>query len=87
MSIYIFLFLFSSIIDVDDIFSTRAATFEVVINTLKGLPGTTLDAAWGLIGLFTLYAIRMICNHLGKKYPHRGKKSFLFFTPTLKIAC
>ena len=53
--------------------STRAATFEVIINTLKGLPGTTLDAAWGLVGLFALYAIRMTCNYLGKKYPRRSK--------------
>lgn len=53
--------------------STRAATYKVIINTLKGLPGTTLDAAWGLVGLFALYAIRMTCDHLGKKYPRRGK--------------
>ena len=62
--------------------STRAATFEVIINTLKGLPGTKLDAAWGLVGLFALYAIRMTCNHLGKKTPRRGKS--LNFT-TFKI--
>ena len=82
MSIYIFLFLFSSIIDVDDIFSTRAATFEVIINILKGLPGTTLDSAWGLVGLFALYAIRMTCNHLGKKYPRRGES---FFSPHSRL--
>ncbi|KAG6813355.1 hypothetical protein H0H92_011903 [Tricholoma furcatifolium] len=35
-------------------FNTRAATYEVIINTLKGLPRTTLDAAWGLTGLFAL---------------------------------
>ena len=81
MSIF-FSFLFS-IIDVG-IFhlSTRAATFEVIINTLKGLPGTTLDAAWGLVGLFALYAIRMTCDHLGKRYPRRGK---VFHVTAFKI--
>ncbi|KAG1903932.1 sulfate transporter family-domain-containing protein [Suillus fuscotomentosus] len=57
-------------------FSTRAATYEVIINTLKGLPGTKLDAAWGLTGLFSLYAIRIMCDHLSKRYPRRAR---LFF--------
>ena len=61
--------------------STRAATFEVIINTLKGIPGTTLDAAWGLVGLSALYAIRITCDRLGKKYPRRGES----FT-TVRIA-
>ncbi|KAJ2917208.1 hypothetical protein MD484_g3170, partial [Candolleomyces efflorescens] len=41
-------------------FDTRAATYKVVINTLKGLPRTKLDAAWGLTGLVGLYAIRYL---------------------------
>ncbi|KAG1897445.1 uncharacterized protein F5891DRAFT_982628 [Suillus fuscotomentosus] len=53
-------------------FSTRAATYEVIINTLKGLPRTTIDAAWGLTGLFSLYAIHINCNQLSKRYPRRG---------------
>ena len=64
--------------------STRAATFEVIINTLKGLAGTTLDAAWGLVGLFALYAIRMTCDYLGRKYPHRGK-SFISASRLLAV--
>jgi len=63
--------------------STRTATYQVIINTLKGLPRTTLDAAWGLTGLFVLYVIRSICVHLGKKYPRRGK---CFYCTALKIA-
>lgn len=38
-------------------FNTRVATYEVVINTLKRLPGSTLDAAWGLPELAVLYII------------------------------
>jgi hypothetical protein len=52
--------------------STRAATFHVFINTLKGLGRTQKDAAFGLFGLFTLYAIRMTCDHLARRYPRRG---------------
>ncbi|KAG7446123.1 sulfate permease [Guyanagaster necrorhizus] len=57
-------------------FNTRAATYEVIINTLKGLPNTKLDAAWGLTGLVALYAIRIICDQLTKRFPRRGR---LFF--------
>ncbi|KAH7930843.1 sulfate permease [Leucogyrophana mollusca] len=57
-------------------FNTRAATYEVIINSLKGLPRTTLDAAWGLTGLFALYAIRIVCTQLSKRYPSRSR---LFF--------
>ncbi|KAK0455622.1 sulfate transporter family-domain-containing protein [Desarmillaria tabescens] len=38
---------------------THAATYKVIINTLKGLLNTKLDAAWGLTGLVVLYSIRM----------------------------
>ncbi|KAG2146934.1 sulfate transporter family-domain-containing protein [Suillus bovinus] len=57
-------------------FSTRAATYKVIINTLKALPHTKLDAAFGLTGLFSLYAIRIACNQLSKRYPRRAR---LFF--------
>jgi MFS superfamily sulfate permease-like transporter len=55
--------------------STRAATYKVIINTLKGLPGTKLDAAWGLTGLVALYAIRYTCLKLERRFPHRGMSS------------
>lgn len=54
-------------------FSTRAATYLVIIDTLKGLPITTRDAAFGLTGLFALYAIRILCDFFTKRYPRRGK--------------
>src|SRR6266702_2975706 len=52
--------------------STRAATYHVIINTLKGLGRTKMDAAFGLVGLFSLYAIRMTCDYLSRRYPRRG---------------
>jgi len=65
-------------------FNTRAATYQVIINTLKSLPRTTLDAAFGLVGLFALYAIRMVCNHLGKKSSRRAR--IFFFISVLRNA-
>ena len=52
--------------------STRAATYKVIINTLRFLPQTKLDAAFGIPTLVTLYAIRMTFDHLTKRYPHKG---------------
>jgi sodium-independent sulfate anion transporter 11 len=54
-------------------FDTRAATYKVIINTLKGLPRTKLDAAFGLTGLASLYIIRYACTVLTKRYPRRGR--------------
>ncbi|KAF7983985.1 hypothetical protein HWV62_17452 [Athelia sp. TMB] len=63
-------------------FNTRAATYEVIINTLKGLPGTTKDAAFGLFGLVFLYAVRFACDRLGKRYPRRAR--IFFFISALR---
>ncbi|KIP06016.1 hypothetical protein PHLGIDRAFT_107526 [Phlebiopsis gigantea 11061_1 CR5-6] len=60
-------------------FDTRAATYKVIINTLKFLPKTKLDAAFGITGLFFLYAIRMTCDWLSRRYPHR-KRTFFFIS-------
>lgn len=57
--------------------NTRGPTYEVIIDTLKGLPNTKLDAAIGLSALFLLYAIRIVCNYMSKKQP--SKKKFWFF--------
>ncbi|KAJ6550210.1 sulfate transporter N-terminal domain with GLY motif-domain-containing protein [Mycena capillaripes] len=65
-------------------FDTRAATFQVIINTLKGLPKTTLDAAWGLPSLFALYAIQTLCDYLGKRYPRRAR--IFFFISVIRNA-
>ncbi|KAF8232378.1 sulfate permease [Tricholoma matsutake] len=65
-------------------FDTRAATYRVIINTLKGLPRTKLDAAWGLPGLVALYGIRILCGVLSKRYPQRAR--LFFFITVLRNA-
>ncbi|KAI2628900.1 sulfate permease [Xylaria nigripes] len=63
-------------------FSTRDATYLVIINTLKGLPRTDMNAALGLTALFLLYVIRYTCSWAAKKYPSRQK--LFFFLNTLR---
>ena len=64
--------------------NTRDPTYLVIINTLKALPRTKLDAAMGLTALFGLYFIRWLCNFMGNKYP-KYKKTW-FFISTLRMA-
>ncbi|KAH0527090.1 hypothetical protein TsFJ059_002130 [Trichoderma semiorbis] len=64
--------------------NTRAAPYRVIIDTLKGLPTTTIDAALGLTSLLMLYLIRGTCTYLAKKQPHRAK--LYFFISTLRTA-
>lgn len=65
-------------------FDTRAATYKVVINSLKHLGRTQLDAAMGLTALLMLYLIRFGCNFAAKKQPGRAK--LFFFLSTLRTA-
>jgi sodium-independent sulfate anion transporter 11 len=65
-------------------FDTRASTYKVVINILKHLGRTQLDAAMGLTALFLLYAIRISCKFAAKKYPRHQK--LIFFISTLRTA-
>jgi sodium-independent sulfate anion transporter 11 len=65
-------------------FNTRAATYLVVINTLKNLHHSTLDAAIGLTSLTMLYLIRGACKFAAKKFPSRQKA--IFFIATLRTA-
>ncbi|EFY86576.1 sulfate permease II [Metarhizium acridum CQMa 102] len=62
--------------------NTRDAPYLVIINTLKGLPTTKLDAALGLTALLMLYLIRGVCSFMSKKQPHRAK--MYFFLSTLR---
>ncbi|KAH7343895.1 sulfate transporter family-domain-containing protein [Rhizoctonia solani] len=58
-------------------FDTRAATYQVIINTLKNLKYSTKDAAFGVTGLFgILYAIKYGFMYLTKRFPRRER---LFF--------
>ena len=64
-------------------FSTNgAATYKVIINTLKYLPTSQIDAAMGITACAMLYIIRFACSYGAKKYPHRAK--IFFFASTLR---
>ncbi|KAJ5198143.1 sulfate transporter [Penicillium cinerascens] len=65
-------------------FSTRGATYKVIIDTLKYLPSAQMDAAMGMTALALLYAIRWACNYGARKYPARAKT--FFFLSTLRTA-
>ncbi|KAF2627674.1 sulfate permease 2 [Macroventuria anomochaeta] len=64
--------------------NNRGPTYLVIIDTLKGLPQTKLDAAMGLSALALLYLIRFFCNFMAKKQP--SKKKLWFFINTLRMA-
>lgn len=64
--------------------NTRGPTYLVIIDTLKGLPKTKLDAAMGLSALTMLYAIRIFCSWMTTKQPNR--KKLWFFISTLRMA-
>ncbi|CRG90369.1 Sulfate permease 2 [Talaromyces islandicus] len=63
-------------------FSTRGATYEIIINSLKHLPSAKVDSAMGLTALFMLYGIRSACNYGARKHPHKAK--LFFFISTLR---
>lgn len=65
-------------------FSTRDATYRVIINTLKGLPRIQVDAVMGLSAIVLLYSIRSGCIYAGKRLPKHQKT--LFFISTLRTA-
>lgn len=65
-------------------FSTREATYKVIINTLKHLGRSDLNAAIGLSALVMLYLIRSTCSYLAKRYPNKQKT--FFFVSTLRTA-
>lgn len=66
------------------LFNTRDATYKVIINTLKHLPSTNINAAMGLTALAMLYIIRFFCNFMAKKQP--TKRKLWFFISTLRTA-
>ncbi|KAI0818831.1 sulfate permease [Irpex lacteus] len=65
-------------------FDTRAATYKVIINSFKHLPSAKLDAAFGVVGLFSLYAMRITFDWLSRRYPRR--KRLFFFLSTFRNA-
>jgi sodium-independent sulfate anion transporter 11 len=65
-------------------FSTRGATYKIIIDTLKHLPSAQMDAAMGLTALVMLYGIRAACNYGTRKRPQKAK--LFFFLSTLRTA-
>ncbi|KAA8913056.1 hypothetical protein TRICI_003293 [Trichomonascus ciferrii] len=65
-------------------FDTRAETYMVIINTLRNLGHTKLDAAFGLVCLFILYFSRWLFNFLTKRYPKYSR--VFFFSSVLRNA-
>ena len=65
-------------------FDNRATTYKVVINILKHLGRSKLDAAMGLTALTMLYLIRFACNYGARRVPSRAKT--FFFLSTLRTA-
>ncbi|KAL1622377.1 hypothetical protein SLS54_004941 [Diplodia seriata] len=64
--------------------NTREATHKVLIDTLKKLGSSKVDATLGLSALFLLYFIRWVCNTMSERQPHR--KKMWFFLSTLRMA-
>ncbi|KAH0544472.1 hypothetical protein FGG08_001369 [Glutinoglossum americanum] len=65
-------------------FNSREATYKVVINILKHLGRSKLDAAMGLTALAMLYLIRSFCRYMSKRQP--AKHKMWFFISTLRTA-
>ncbi|KFY21503.1 hypothetical protein V493_07346 [Pseudogymnoascus sp. VKM F-4281 (FW-2241)] len=67
---------------ISKLLNTRDPTYLVIINSLKHLKHSNLDAAMGVTALAMLYFIRFACSYAAKKYPSQ-KKTF-FFVSTLR---
>lgn len=64
--------------------NTRAPAYKIIIDTLKHLGTSQLDAALGLTALLMLYLVRGVCSTMAKKKPQRAK--LFFFISTLRTA-
>ncbi|PNS20075.1 Sulfate permease 2 [Sphaceloma murrayae] len=53
--------------------NTRQPPYRVFIDTLRGLPRTSLDAAIGLTGLLLLFVIKDTCRRLELRYPDKKR--------------
>lgn len=57
---------------------THSACYKVIINFLKHLPDTKVDAAFGLVGLFILYLWKYISQKMITRYSKNSKKSLMW---------
>ncbi|KAK4055647.1 Sulfate permease 2 [Microbotryomycetes sp. JL201] len=67
-------------------YNTRAETYKVIINSLKFLPSTKLDAAYGLSGLAFLYIVRAVFQHIERNGRTPTIRRLAFFANTLRTA-
>ncbi|KAK4057854.1 Sulfate permease 2 [Microbotryomycetes sp. JL221] len=67
-------------------YNTRAETYKVIINSLKFLPSTKLDAAYGLTGLAFLYIVRAVFGHFERHGRTPMIRKLAFFANTLRTA-
>ncbi|EST04846.1 STAS domain protein [Kalmanozyma brasiliensis GHG001] len=58
--------------------------YRIIIDTLKGLPKTNINAAFGLPALFFLYFVKWFCGWLPKRYPRTART--MFFVSVLRNA-
>ncbi|KAL7421766.1 Sulfate permease 2 [Cryptotrichosporon argae] len=65
------------------LFNTKAATYQVIINTLKYLPQSDLDAAFGVSSLALLYGIKWSMDWVQRRYPGRRAR-IAFFIQALR---
>ncbi|KAH7016777.1 sulfate transporter family-domain-containing protein [Ilyonectria destructans] len=56
---------------------TRDSPYKVIINTLKSLSDTKLDAAIGITSIVLLFAIRDLCAYMEKRHP-RMKRTWSY---------
>ena len=73
-----------ALLGISSYFDTHASAYLIIINTLKYLPKTTVDAAVGFPCLFFLYAYRSLFKWIARKYPNY--KRFCFFALVLRNA-
>lgn len=64
--------------------NTRDSTYLVVVNTLKHLPDSKIDAAFGLVCLFILYVWKFGTDYAQKRWPRY--KIWFFYTQQLRNA-
>ncbi|SOV03745.1 probable Sulfate permease [Ustilago sp. UG-2017a] len=60
------------------------AAYQVIIDTLKALPKTNINAAFGLPALVFLYWIKWFCGWLPARYPRTART--MFFVSVLRNA-
>lgn len=62
--------------------NSRQSSYKVVIHTLQNLKHSNVNAAFGVVSLFVLYAWKFACTYLAKRFPRR--KRWFFYIEQLR---